>query len=243
MNRLDEALGRPQPTMIVTFAGTVNPDVAAEVASLGAVAELRADILDSGSLKFAVEQAKKLGEMPLIVTVRSGTEQGGWKGKESKRFARIDKLISYADGVDIELDSELLVPVIELAHEQDKPAIASHHNFKYTPESDKLEELWVHALDVDADIFKLATQITRIADYQRLAEFSQKFKGEKIITLGMGKEPIFRLGLVGLGSLATYATANKPVATGQMGYRETHQGLIYRYPTYPTPDSGQLLAA
>ena len=224
--------------MIVTFTGEVDERVAAEVASLGAVAELRADMLPyQEDFGYTAEQVSKLADSPLIVTVRSREQGGHWEGTEAARKRRVFDLLDTAgniiDGVDYEIDAPHLPNVVKKAHSLGVLVIGSVHNFEETPSVNDLEDTFEVGRNAGSDVVKVATAVRTASEYQRAANFTRliRRRGEPLVTVPIGN-PFYRTEMLGLGSMATYASAGEPVAEGQTNFRQTHQTLLGRYSAY-----------
>jgi len=248
MNKLAHVLEAAGPNMAVTFTEPIGLDTMWKIAAIADVAELRADKFPSQEPDYLAAQSRKLTNvaLPVLLTIRSASEKGGWADSEEDRLGLYTTLLPEVDGVDIELEAPILPDVIEAAHGAGKIVIASSHNFKVTPLLTTFEAQWNRAQEAGADYAKFAANTETFEDYKRLAEFTLRHKGSGIITVGMDRSPttdeeetIYRWGrrsrisLPWLGSRLTYAsTGQEAVAPGQMSYLETYERLRRRYPAY-----------
>lgn len=226
MNRLAEALNRPEPTLAVVFTGAESDELIANVAEVAQVAEFRADLAPIHDPIYLCDQIQRLAKLPVLLTVRILPEGGAWKGTMGKRRALFESLMPYVDGVDVELNSKIMPYVTENAHNESKIVISSKHYFRSTPSNSELNGRFLKAMDAAADYTKFAVMADNIEDYMELARFTSSHKDDNVIVVGMGQWATqSRIVFPHLGSRLTYASAGQPVAPGQMGYRQTHKLL------------------
>lgn len=235
MNRLIEAIDRPEPTLAVTVSEALSTPTIDDIVAIGDVAEIRVDKFVSVEPDHLTEQARRLAGLPLLLTIRYQPERGDWQGSEQERFELFSDLISGVDGVDIELDSEILRDVVGLARDHDKAVVISNHDFETTQPLGALEARLDEALTLNPDYVKFATTVNTPGEYHQLVDFTQEDGTEgDLITVGMGAYGrLSRIALPASGSQLTYAYAgDQAVASGQMHYRETHEQLKQYYPDY-----------
>lgn len=234
MNRLAEKIGRPEPTMAVVFGEPLNDEAISNIAVVADVAEFRADLYPSHEPNYLIEQVRRLGALPLLLTVRLKAEGGEWVDSEGERLQLISDVVPYVDGVDIELASDILPEVADIAHSKDKVLIVSSHDFKETPPLETLEYRLTDALIAGADYVKFATTANSEEEYRRLAGFTLDHQDSGLIVVAMGKYgPLSRIAFHALGSHLIYAFAGEDaVAPGQLGYLELHKLWKQLYPNY-----------
>jgi len=225
MNKLREALDRSEPTMAVVFTGAESDELIDDVAALGAVAELRVDLLADQTPDNLKAQITRLAKLPVLLTIRIMPEGGQWQGSMNKRLGLFKSLIPYVDGVDVEKLSKIAPLVADEAHSQDKVVIGSRHNFVATPSTPELERLVKIARRIGADYTKIAATANADDDYDVLKNFTSS--QDNLIIVAMGDYgPRSRIELPCLGSRLTYASSGQAVVPGQMNYRQTHEQLI-----------------
>ncbi|MBI5875525.1 MAG: type I 3-dehydroquinate dehydratase [Deltaproteobacteria bacterium] len=163
-------------------------------------------------------QAQKL---PLLATIRSKAEGGKSGISEKERLRLFQNIMPFVDAVDIELGSKkILKHVIKAAHESNKKAIISYHNFKSTPEQKRLEAIVKNCKKAGGDIVKIAAFAREKKDIVRLASLVVSHKD--IIIIAMGKLGIAsRLFFPMLGSLITYCSVTESSAPGQLSLKTT----------------------
>lgn len=229
---LQTTLEWPEPAIAIPFTHEVSDADLLGTLEYVDVAEFRADYFQDGSVVEAVRVAEKIGYfLPLLVTIRHISEaggNGGWTGTEAERLSWFTKLEPLAGGFDVELKAGILGGVIDLAKDNQKIVIASHHDFAQTPSRSELEDLLGHSDSAGADYFKVAAPIKDQQEYDRLGDFTEEHKDDGVIVVGMGEEfgPRSRVEFPFRGSRLTYAAGiNGSTAAGQLGYVETWQRI------------------
>lgn len=234
MNKLAAVLDRPEAAMAVVFDRELSDDEISDIGQIADVAEFRADLYPSRDSNYLTEQIKRLGSMPVLLTIRSPLENGRWSGREDERLELFRGLMPHVDGLDVELGSGLLRYIAPAARKRWKMVIGSRHYFDGTPNLAELSENQRWAYEQGADYVKLAAQVDTIDDLEVIEDFTNEHKGQDIITVGMGfYGPPSRIRLPLLGSKLTYAhSGHGEVAAGQMDYRKTHVILKDQSPAY-----------
>ena len=233
MNRLQEVLERPEPTIAVPITQSIGKTTLQSIASIADVAEFRADLFPYSDLPYLEDQIRSIGVMPTLLTIRYQGEGGQWSGSEEDRLAVYQHLMPLVDGVDIELAADILPDVVDAANDNQKIVVVSSHNFNETPSAAELEHLQQKSRGL-GDYTKIAAMADTLDEYQRLADFTLNTTTSKLITVAMGDfGPSSRIFFPGLGSHLTYAYAgDQAVAPGQLNYLETHELLKKFYPNY-----------
>lgn len=205
--------------MQATIVLVINPkDTNAQIAKLGVgLLEMRVDLYDDPSLKFATKQfqlRRKLN-IPLLLTVRNDKKEGAKKVmSDVKKWALLESLMPMTDWVDIELSSKLCGKTIALARSLKKKVIVSAHDFKATP---NIEALYKKAKLVKADGIKFAFNANNEGDVWRLIDFTFAHKREMIVTMCVGTwGPLSRLLLPDVGSRWVYTFLKNSTAPGQL---------------------------
>jgi len=234
MNRLADVLDRPEPTMAVVFGEAYTDEAISDIAVVADVAEFRADLYPSHEPNYLIEQVRRLGALPLLLTVRLEAEGGEWVDSEGERLQLISEVIPYVDGVDIELAADNLPEVADIAHRKDKVLIVSSHDFNATPSLETLEYRLADALIAGADYVKFAATANSEEEYRRLAGFTLNHQDGGLIVVAMGKYgPLSRITFPAMGSHLNYAFAGEnAVAPGQLGYLELDKLWKQLYPDY-----------
>ena len=177
-----------------------------------------------------IKSRKKTG-LPLILTIRAKKEGGRKSVPDKVRIELFNSVITLVDAVDIELNSVIIKRIIRLAHSNKKPVIASYHNFKITPDIEKLKFLILKAKRQGADIVKIAVKANKMTDVTGLLELTLKYKQKNLITISLGNIGVIsRLFFPLAGSLLNYAYLNKPSASGQLPLSVLRQYLSLYYP-------------
>jgi 3-dehydroquinate dehydratase/shikimate dehydrogenase len=180
------------------------------------IIELRLDLITQFELPTLLEATS----LPLIVTNRTKTEGGQWKGTEEERVQVLRQAIDAgAEYVDIETSTpkELLKPVLD--HKSQTKIILSYHNFSNTMED--LNPLYEIMCELPGDILKIVTYAQDISDNLKIFNLLKRAQKEnrKLIGLCMGENgelsrvlsPLFG-GFLTFGALDT----GKESAPGQI---------------------------
>ena len=241
MNSLRALLGLDLPLIAVSFADDDSARAAAEARSLGVdVAELRIDRFSRTDVGHVVEQVRAFEGLPVLATVRSAAEGGGWSGGEAARLELFREVAPLVDAVDVELSSrEVVADVIAAAHAHDTLAIVSFHDFDRTPDIGALDAIVRAAKDVGADIVKISTMANSGADVKTLASLLVNSDDEtEMIVIAMGGiGTASRIFFPALGSRLTYTFIGHQPTSGQLDYAETSRLIRQFYPVYGRKDA------
>ena len=177
--------------------------------------ELRLDTLAAGQDRLS-RLLPKL-KAPLMLTVRHPLEGGAGRMPLEKRRRLYEQFLPHAACIDIEIRSlRALAGVIRAARARKVGVIISHHDFQKTPPVAKLSALARRASRAGADIFKIATRTSSLADLAVLLSFMARQKGRKVSVMGMGRfGKISRLLFADAGSVLNYGYLDTPQVTGQ----------------------------
>ena len=167
--------------------------------------------------------------MPLLATIRSAAEGGGWKGPEAERLALFRALLPRVDAVDVEIASEIARDVVAAARGAGKLAIASFHDFAKTPDAAALADVVARGRALGADVVKIATAVAGPGDVRSLARLLVDHGRHRADRDRHGRRAPSRRALLfpALGSLLTYAHAGDATAPGQIPLAEM-QSLLRR---------------
>jgi 3-dehydroquinate dehydratase type I len=177
-----------------------------QYAAREAMVEFRFDLLDVGPSRVIslVGRARRC-----IATCR----QGGMN--QENRFLLLQTALEagsdYID-LDMETDLEMMKELLPTARSKSCDLILSYHDFDKTPQAGELEDIVKKALDMGADVVKLACQVNRTDDIINLLGL-YRLKCRKVI-LGMGaKGVITRVAAPLLGAEFTFASAGEGMET------------------------------
>lgn len=206
------------PSIVCTMTDIDVVTIPEALLRIADVIELRIDLFDDTSIEKVTnifKTAKEKFNKPLIATVRD-IKEGGQK-EFSDRFLLYETVISYADCIDVEVNSEELLNKIRDILRGEKTLIGSYHNFELTPEDDFLESIITKGKNSGVDIIKIATKARDRDELIRLLLFTLKHKNSGIITMCMGDKGLSsRIIAPIFGSLLTYGYINRPSAPGQL---------------------------
>ena len=221
-----------RPRVAVPFADTAT---AAELRALVLqgldVAEARVDHFARVDADSVLARLGVFAGVPLLATIRSAAEGGGWKGNEAERLALFRALLPRVDAVDVEITSEIAGDVLRAARDRGKLAIASFHDFAKTPGAAALADVVARGRALGADVVKIATAVAHRDDLRALARLLVEIDDVGLIAIGMGDAAVAtRVLFPALGSLLTYAHAGNATAPGQIPLAEMQQLLQRLFP-------------
>jgi 3-dehydroquinate dehydratase I len=235
MNTMRALLELDAPLIAVSFADEDSERAAKEARSAGVdVAELRIDRFSRTDVGHVLEQVRAFDGLPVLATVRSAAEGGGWNGGEAARLDLFRQVAPLVDAVDVELSSAgIVADVIAAAHADDTVAIVSYHNFDHTPDLAELTAVARAAEEAGADIVKISTMAHSGADLKVLASLLVNANDTEMIVIAMGAiGTASRIFFPALGSRLTYTFIGHQPTSGQLDYAET-SALIHKfYPGY-----------
>ena len=207
--------------MICVSIGELSFEEALEVVRVNNFVEIRLDLLgESVDYKKLFSLAKMS-----IVTYRPSQNES-----TNQRQLRLDKIkdaiLAGASFVDIEIESEnsYINELREFAHKNRCKVIISYHNFQNTPTLNELQDILLNARTAQADIVKVATQVTREEDNLHL--LSLLAHSSDLVVIGMGEQgKLVRAIAPYLGSKFTFAAVDKKRATapGQLTVKELRE--------------------
>ncbi|WP_461121972.1 type I 3-dehydroquinate dehydratase [Saccharothrix stipae] len=235
MNTMRALLELDPPLVAVSFADDDSERAAAAARSAGVdVAELRIDRFSRTDVAHVLEQVRAFEGLPVLATVRSAAEGGGWSGAEAARLDLFREVAPLVEAVDVELSSrEVVADVVAAAHAHDALAIVSYHNFDHTPEIGELDTIVRDAKAVGADIVKISTMATTGADVKVLASLLVNSGDTEMIVIAMGEiGTASRIFFPALGSRVTYTFIGHQPTSGQLDFAETFGLLRKFYPGY-----------
>jgi|TARA_B100000959_G_C14934873_1_gene605303 3-dehydroquinate dehydratase-1 len=193
---------------------------AIELAENADIIEVRIDDManfDSENIKTILKTVNERGKKS-ILTNRKREDGGGFTGIEDERVGIIEKCITEADYVDLELQMPSLRKMVDISKDADVKVIISYHNFSSTPTENEMLDIIDNEFNEGANIAKLATKANSTKDILSMLAVTKK--GSDIgdvctISLGdLGK--ISRIASPLFGSVITYGYVTKPTAPGQL---------------------------
>ena len=176
--------------------------------------ELRIDLVGDAWQELAREIKK-----PWIACNRLGDEGGQWKDSEARRIEKLLHAIELgASIVDIELRTKNLENIIP-AIKKRAGCLVSSHNFEMTPSLDDLKAIIKRQQDCGADICKVVTTASTVADNWTVLQVIGAFPDCQIVSFAMGALGVLSRTLSPLaGGYFTYASleTGKESAPGQV---------------------------
>jgi len=182
--------------------------------------ELRVDGYPAFPYWLEIAEQIESYELPVFATIRLAKEGGKWTGLDSDRWPLLEEALRRLSGIDVELESELAGLASQMAAEQDKLCILSHHDFQRTPPLEKMRQMIEHA-HARGCIGKIATTVNSPEDLANLRSLLNEPWKLPICLIGMG--PLgrdTRLSFPRLGSCFTYGYLDAAGAPGQYSAAE-----------------------
>ncbi len=199
-------------------ASVVDPVHLDAAVSAGATfIELRLDLME-GDVAGQVEFVRKHTDIPLIATLRSATEGGGFRGGAEEWLRIVDPIVRNVDMVDMEVRFQDHAPDIKAHGVQ---IIASLHTAEM-PSPPELAEI-EHTLRSYGDIPKIAVKPRTVEDVITLLSYTHLAQKPICISI-LGSEFRFARALLPLfGSEFTFGHVGTPTAEGQYHVSELKQ--------------------
>lgn len=183
------------------------------------ILELRIDTMRDET----VEEIHRRTERPLILTYRRRAEGGFYEGDEGIRKERIISLLSFADFVDIEINSEIRDEIIDACRKEKVKCIVSFHDMEKTPSKEELERIAEESLNL-GDLGKIAVRANSYRDVLILLDVLLEFRDSPLCMISMGEIGKHSRVIAPLyGSILTYGCVSRSAAPGQIHVRELRE--------------------
>lgn len=199
-----------------------------DIKQLGPVLAEGAELIELRFDLMGLRASEFFSEIPAGVKTIATCREDVFTENERKKIL-IESIKLGANFVDIELEAELAYAreIQLVAEDSDCQVIFSHHDFKGTPDQEKLEGKLKSCFSRGGQIAKIATRVQSREDATKLIAL-HLLPGKKVI-LGMG--PLGRITRVAaplLGSEFTFASpgSGETTAPGQMSLKELNS--IYK---------------
>jgi 3-dehydroquinate dehydratase-1 len=236
-------IGEGMPKICAPIVGRTREEILLQTRELKAaepdLAEWRADwfekALEKEQLREMLELLRgELGELPLLVTFRTGQEGGEQEIslEDYEKFLSEVLASGQADVIDVELfmGEELLSAIAKKAHREGVKVIASSHDFEKTPNTGEIVERLCRMQKAGADLLKLAAMPRDPGDVLTLLaatwQMKECYARQPVITMSMGGTGVIsRLAGEIFGSALTFGAAGRASAPGQVGAKELREVL------------------
>ncbi len=241
------ALGEGSPKICVPIVGKTQEEIeheAHKIVSLPAdIVEWRVDWFESSKeikrvLACAASLRNILGEIPILFTIRTSDEGGeAHYTPQEYRDINISAVTSgLIDIIDVEIyrEQDVVVHIIEAAHQAQKYVIASNHDFQKTPCKDELISRLTYMEEKGADILKIAVMPQTTVDVLTLLdatrEMVEHISTKPVVTMSMGSLGVIsRLSGGTFGSAMTFGASEIASAPGQIEVCELKHMLNVLY--------------
>lgn len=231
-------IGEGMPKICAPIVGKTREEIlfqVREVKEAGPdLAEWRADWFEKVMAKEQLQEIlellrKELGELPLLVTFRTGQEGGDRDIAPEDYEEFLSKVLAsgQADLIDVELfmGEEFLSEIAKKAHKEGVKVIASNHDFEKTPNTGEIVERLCRMQKAGADLLKLAAMPRDPGDVLTLLaatwQMRECYAMQPVITMAMGGTGVIsRIAGEIFGSAMTFGAVGKASAPGQVGAKE-----------------------
>ena len=191
------------------------------------VVEVRLDLLKAGAdnIRAGIRRIEDRG-LPVLLTIRSAREKGGWRKAEAARARLYEELLPEVSAVDVEIRSPIFISLCRKAHEAWRTVVGSYHDFAGTPSLAVLKAMARRARAGGADIVKIATAVKGAGDAEVLLRLLKTRRGTLLCVIGMGTHAAdLRVKLACEGACLTYGFVDRSAAPGQLACRELARRL------------------
>lgn len=167
-------------------------------------------------------------DTPLLATLRTEMEGGGFRGSSSEYRDIIMQCASSScvDLVDVEYRAlPDLKAFLKAIKDNGVRSVVSHHDFSETPDEKEMYLILEEMADTGADIVKLAVMPRTVHDVLSLLSVTYRFHAlhpdKPLVTMSMGPLGVSSRVCGGtFGSCITFGCDGKASAPGQLDYRK-----------------------
>ncbi|MHA6253366.1 type I 3-dehydroquinate dehydratase [Oceanobacillus sp. CAU 1775] len=241
MQRLKE--GRGMPVICCPITGETEEEILEQckiISESGAeLAEWRVDFYEYAlNIEDVLEKLAKvrltLKDLPILFSFRTKIE-GGAKEISASDYLKLNQAViesGFIQLIDIELfrEEKVVAELISIAKEKNVYTVVSNHDFEQTPSDEEMRTIIKKAIDIGADIPKLAVMPQSEEDVLRVMNVNLHFKKEypnfPFIMIAMGKLGVLtRMSGELFGSVLTFAAAKDASAPGQFSVHQLKEIL------------------
>ena len=179
--------------------------------------EIRLDYMNALTTMDDLGKIVEQASVPLIATNRQ-YQQGGFRRQDEGQ--RVEALLRAAEigfeYVDIELTTAELELTIKRVEDHGARSIVSHHDLERTPSESEMERIVESQIEAGADVCKLVTTASEIADNIRCLTLTRRIsESTKIVCFAMGPKGALSRSFSPLfGAYFTFASLESGLETG-----------------------------
>ncbi len=221
----DSARPRICATVAVPSFDRLEQTARAAVSQGADLIELRLDYLPRLPVAEELKWCRDLG-VPVIGTIRKGSEGGNYKGAEAERLRCLERVACLLHYVDMEFESATHERIGWLKENGSK-VIVSYHDFRSTPRDDRLLSIVCRTRALGADVCKIATLVQGPQDVLRMLLIPTIVSPSVVVTMGR-KGVLGRILAPLFGSEFTYAHPDglPPVAPGMLSVQTMRRAYL-----------------
>lgn len=184
----------------------------------------KCDFLEARLDVLAERELSEWWPCPMIATARHPAEGGEKNLTSSERRGRLEKALSWASAIDVELRSFAeLAEVRARARGYACPVIASFHDIEGVPSTAALEKMAHQAEAEGAGFLKIAVTPRTEEELEQLLDFQKNFSSQnlRLAVMGMGSlGAVSRQRLLKAGAALVYGWLYHPHVIGQPSIEE-----------------------
>ena len=184
-----------------------------------------------------LEQVKRATGKPILLTLRSSSEQGrrvpaGRRLSDKERVLIVMPLLPHVALVDVELSAkDYARRIVRAARRAGANVIGSFHDFCRTPRAATFNALRRHAAAIGVDLLKLAVTPRRERDVEELLFWGNSVDKPKLAMIAMGAlGRMTRIAGYSFGSILTFGHLGRSGAPGQIPVSELCRAVHSIYP-------------
>ncbi len=200
----DVEIGRGQPKIVSTVREKNMSDVMEAVRDIlrspADIVEIRLDVLENQEKNSFVECLEKvrgiLGEIPLMVTLRTDKEGGYVHISDEEYHDRLTKIAQSGKADLIDVESSRAGDMIPALKKQGMKVVLAHYDFEKMPSEDEIIATLQKMEEMGADLARVFYEAKTREDTEKLLKASKKARllcNIPIAAIAMGKEGVISL--------------------------------------------------
>lgn len=243
-------IGIGKPKICVSITGKTQEEIIEQIKSLknstAQLVEWRVDFYEhfsdnKATIKFLNYIANEFENIPIIFTFRT-IKEGGQSELSLQAYQDLleevieSKLIDIVD-IELFIGDEIVLKLIEVAHNNGVKIILSNHDFEKTPSQTELVSRLIKMQNLNADILKIAVMPNKKSDVLTLLSATEEmvtnYANRPVVTMSMAKEGLYSR-IIGemIGSSITFACIGEASAPGQINIEEMAKLLSVLHRNY-----------
>ncbi len=188
-------------------------------------------LLNTERISAGVAQLRQAWKGKILIACKDKIEKGNWKGTvEEKIELLLAAAKAGADYVDMGFHhGHETIESLKKQLPKSCKLIVSSHDFKKTASGDDLRALVQDMINTGADVIKIATMVTKLADNESLLELSTELQDQHVphVVIGMGEMGMITRTLgYKLGNAFDFVSFGSSTAPGQLTIEQAAQNSL-----------------